>query len=189
MWQTARGRFGVDRTFLAGAILLLSFLVVSPSSVTAAGVAHSRLRRAAPKATPAARQPATAATLSSDRQMLNRLQDRQASLEKQNADFNATIRRQMNQLAGGMADSRTATQEMLETANKRIDSTQRLLKISVVLLLMLQGGTLLYIARQRPMREGNSSAWKGARADQEGMVGWREGEPLQDQEMGPSEMH
>ena len=175
MWQTARGRSGVDCTFVAVVAVFLSFLVASPSSAAAAGVVHSRNRRAAPEAAPAVRQPATAPTLNPDREMLIRLQNGQRTLEKQTADFNAAIQRQMSQLSSGIADSRRETQQMLEATGKRIDSTRRFLKIIVALLILLCGG-LLYVARHLPSRENKSSVWKGdvrPEPDQEGIVGWR----------------
>jgi len=107
--------------------------------------------------------------------MLIRLQDGQRTLEKQTADINAAIQRQMNQLSNGIADSRRETQQMLEATSKRIDSTQRFLKIIVTLLILLCGG-LLYVARQLPRSEDNSSVWKeGAtpEPDQEGIVSWK----------------
>ena len=186
MWQTARGRSGVDCTFIAVVAVFLSILVASPSSAAAAGVVHSRNRRAAPKVAPAVRQPATAAILNPEREMLIRLQDGQRTLQKQTADFNAAILRQMSQLSSGIADSRRETQQMLEATGRRIDSTQRLLKIIVALLILLCGG-LLYVARHLPSREDKSSLWKGdvtPEPDQEGIVSWRKSEPLNRQEAG-----
>lgn len=172
MWQTARDRSGVDRISIAVVAALLYILVASPSSVAAAGVAHSRIRRAAPKAE--VKQPATAAILNPERTMLIRLQDGQRTLEKQTTDFNAAIQRQISQLSSGIADSRRETQQILEATGKRIDSTQRFLKIIVALLILLSGG-LLYVARQLPRREEKSSVWKGdvmPEPDQEGIVSW-----------------
>ena len=175
MWQTARGRSGVDCTFVAVVAVFLSFLVASPSSAAAARVAHSGIGRAAPKTAPAVRQPATAAILNPEREMLIRLQNGQRTLEKETADFNVAIQRQISQLSSGIADSRRETQQMLEATGKRIDSTQRFLKIIVVLLVLLCGG-LLSVARQLPRREDKSSVSKGdaiPEPDQEGVVGWR----------------
>ncbi len=175
MWQTARGQSGVDRSFIAVVAVFLSFLVASPSSVAAAGVVHSRNRRAAPKVAPAIKQPATAAILNPEREMLIRLQDEHRTLQKQTADFNAAILRQMSQLSSGIEDSRRETQQMLEATGKRIDSTQRFLKIIGALLLLLSGG-LLYVARQLPIRENKSSVRKGdvtPEPDQAGIIGWR----------------
>ncbi len=186
MWRTARGQSGVDCTFIAVVAALLSILAASPSSVAAAGVAHSRIRRAAPKAVPAVRQPATAAILNPEREMLTRLQDGQRTLEKRTADFNAAIQRQMSQLSSGIADSRRETQQKLEATDRRIDSTQRLLKIIIALLILLCGG-LLYVARKLPSREDKSSLWKAdvtSEPDQEGIVSWRKSEPLNRQEAG-----
>jgi len=107
--------------------------------------------------------------------MLIRLQNGQRTLEKETADFNVAIQRQISQLSSGIADSRRETQQMLEATGKRIDSTQRFLKIIVVLLVLLCGG-LLSVARQLPRREDKSSVSKGdaiPEPDQEGVVGWR----------------
>ena len=186
MWQTARGRSGVDCTFVAVVAVFLSFLVASPSSAAAARVAHSGIGRAAPKTAPAVRQPATAAILNPEREMLIRLQNGQRTLEKETADFNVAIQRQISQLSSGIADSRRETQQMLEATGRRIDSTQRLLKIIVALLILLCGG-LLYVARHLPSREDKSSLWKGdvtPEPDQEGIVSWRKSEPLNRQEAG-----
>ena len=155
---------------------LLSLLVASPSSAAAAKVAHPRMRRAAPIAVaPAVKRPATAAILNPEREMLIRLQDGQRTLEKQTADFNAAIQRQISQLSSGIVDSRRETRQMLEATGKRIDSTQRFLKLIVALLVLLCGG-LLYVARQLPRLEDKSLAWKGdvkPEPDDEGIVSWR----------------
>ncbi len=187
MWQAARGRFCVYPTFIAVVAVVLSVLVASPSSVAAARGAHSRIRRAAPKAAaPAVKRPATAAILNTDREMLIRLQDGQRTLEKQTADFNTAIQRQRNQLSSGIADSRRETQQLLGTIGKRIDSTRRLLELIVALFVLLCGG-LLYIARQLPKLGDKSFAWKEdvkPEPDDEGIVSWRKGEQLNGQEAG-----
>jgi len=186
MWQTATSRSSVDCTFIAVVAALLSILVASPSSKAAAGAAHSRIRGAAPKAAPAVRQPATPATLNPEREMLIRLEDGQRTLENQTADFNAAIQRQISQLSGGIADSRRETQQKMEATGRRIDSTQRLLKTIVALLILLCGG-LLYVARHLPSLEYKSSLCKGdvtPEPDQEGIVSWRKSEPLNHQKAG-----
>jgi len=141
---------------------------------------------AAPKAVPVVRQPATAAILNPEREMLIRLQDGQRTLEKQTVDFNAAIQRQISQLSSGIADSRRETRQKMEATGRRIDSTQRLLKIIVALLILLCGG-LLYVARHLPSREDKSSLWKGdvtPEPDQEGILSWRKSEALNRQEAG-----
>ena len=187
MWQTTRGRSGVHFTFIAVVAFFLSLLVASPSSAAAAKVAHSRIRTAASKAAaPAVRQPATAALLNPGREMLVRLQDGQRTLEKQTADFNAALQRRVSQLSSGIEDSRRETQQMLEATDKRIDSTQRFLKLIVALLALVCAG-LLYVARQLPRLEDESLTWKGdvkPAPDEEGIVSWRTGEPLNGQEAG-----
>jgi hypothetical protein len=181
MWRTSRGRSGVHFTFIAVVAVFLSLLVASPSSVAAARGAHSRIRRAAPKAAaPAVKRPATAAILNTDREMLIRLQDGQRTLEKQTADFNTAIQRQISQLSSGIADSRREIQQLLGTTGKRIDSTRRLLELIVALLVLLCGG-LLYIARQLPRPGDKSFAWKSdvkPEPDDEEIVSWRKGEQL-----------
>jgi len=187
MWQTARGRSGVHFISITIVVVLLSLLVASPSSAAAAKVAHSRMRRAAPiAAAPVAKRPTTAAILNPEREMLIRLQEGQRTLEKQTADFNTAIQRQISQLSSGIVDSRRETREMLEATGKRIDSTQRFLKLIVALLALLCGG-LLYVARQLPRLEDKSLAWKGdakPELDDEGIVSWQKGEPLNGQEAG-----
>jgi hypothetical protein len=112
--------------------------------------------------------------------MLLRLQDGQRSLEKQTADFNADIQIRISQLSAGIEDSDRKTQEMLEQTARRIDSTRRLLKLIVALLVLSWGG-LLYVARQLPRLQDKSVAWNGKvpepAPDEEGIVSWRKGEP------------
>lgn len=187
MWQTARDRSSVHFISITIVVVFLSLLVASPSSAAAAKVAHSRMRRAAPIAvTPVVKRPATAAILKPELEMLIRLQEAQRTLEKQTADFNTAIQRQISQLSSGIVDSRRETREMLKATDKRIDSTQRFLKLIVALLALLCGG-LLYVARQLPRLEGKSLAWKGdakPELDDEGIVSWQKGEPLNGQEAG-----
>src|SRR6266852_682356 len=69
--------------------------------------------------------------------------------------------------------------EMLEQTALRIDSTQRLLKLIVALLVLSWGG-LFYIARRLPKHQEKSVAWKGkvpASAPDEETVSWQKGEP------------
>jgi hypothetical protein len=184
MWQTARYRSGVHCTFIAVAAVFLSLLVASPSSVAAARGTDSRIRRADPKAAPAVREPAAAAILNPDREALIRLRDGQRTLEQQTADFNAAIQRQISQVSSGIVDSRKQTQQILEATGRHIDSTQRFLKLIVALLVLLCGG-LLYVAQQLPRLGDKSFARKGEvelEPDEEGIVSWRTGEPLNGQE-------
>jgi tellurite resistance protein len=187
MWQTARDRSSVQFTFIAVVAVVLSLLVASPSSATAAKVAHSRMRRPARIAVaPVVKRPATAAILNPEREMLIRLQDGQRTLEKQTADFNTATQRQISQLSSGIGDSRRETRQMLEATGKRIDSAQKVLKLIVALLVLLCGG-LLYVARQLPRLGDKSFAWKGditPEPDQEGIVSWRKGDQLDGQEAG-----
>jgi len=112
--------------------------------------------------------------------MLLRLQDGQSTLEKQTADFNAGIQRRISQLSAGIEDSQRKTQEMLEQTAQRVDSSRRLLKLMVALLVLSWGG-LLYVARQFPRLQDKSVAWKGKvpepAPDEEGIVSWRKGGP------------
>ena len=180
MWRTARSRSGVNSTLITVVSAFLSLLIASPSSAVAARVAHSRIRSAAPK--PAAspgRQIATG-TLNPDREMLLRLQEGQRTLEKQTAEFNAGIQTLMRQLSGGIEDSERKTQKMLEQTTLRIDSTQRLLKLIVALLVLSWGG-IFYIARQLPKLRDKSVARNDkvpeSALDEERIVGWQKGEP------------
>src|SRR5712692_1640946 len=185
MWRTARSRSGVDgilitvvRAFLS--LLIASPLIASPSSAAAARVAHSRLRSAAPKPAAAAGRHIATGILNPDREMLLRLQEGQRTLEKQTADFNAGIQRRISQLSAGIEDSQRKTQEMLEQTAQRVDSSRRLLKLIVALLVLSWGG-LLYAARQFPRLQDKSVAWKGKvpepAPDEEGIVSWRKGGP------------
>ncbi len=181
MWRTARSRSGVNSTLITVVSAFLSLLIASPSSAAAAKVAHSRIRSAAPK--PAAspgRQIATG-TLNPDREMLLRLQEGQRTLERQTAEFNADIQTRIRQLSGGIEDSERKTQEMLEQTALRIDSTQRLLKLIVALLVLSWGG-LFYIVRLLPKLRDQSVAWKAkvpeSALDEEGIVSRQKGEPL-----------
>jgi hypothetical protein len=112
--------------------------------------------------------------------MLLRLQEGQRTLEKQTAEFNAGIQTRMRQLSGGIEDSERKTQEMLEQTAQRIDSTQRLLKLIVALLVLSWGG-LFYIALQLPKLRDKSVVGKGkvpeSALDEERIVGWQKGEP------------
>jgi len=113
--------------------------------------------------------------------MLLRLQMGQNTLGMQTADFNATIQQRMSQLSAGIEDSQRKTKEMLEQTAQRIDSSRRLLKLIVALLVLSWGG-LLYVARQLARLQDKSVAWKGKvpepTPDEEGIVGWRKGGPL-----------
>ena len=112
--------------------------------------------------------------------MLLRLQEGQRTLGKQTAEFNADIQTRISQLSGGIEDSQRKTQEMLEQTALRIDSTQRLLKLIVALLVLSWGG-LFYIVRQLPKREDKSVPSKGkvpeSALDEKEIVGWQKGEP------------
>src|SRR6266849_6690796 len=145
MWRTARSQSGVDGILITVVSAFLSLLIASPSSAAAARVAHSRIRSAAPKPAAAAGRQIAIGILNPDREMLLRLQEGQRSLEKQTAEFNAGIQTRMRQLSAGIEDSERKSQEMLEQTVLRIDSTQRLLKLIVALLVLSWGG-LFYIA-------------------------------------------
>ncbi len=180
MWRTARSRSGVDGILITVVSAFLSLLIASPSSAAAARVAHSRLRSAAPKPAAVAGRHIATGILNPDREMLLRLQDGQSTLEKQTADFNAGIQRRISQLSAGIEDSQRKTQEMLEQTAQRVDSSRRLLKLIVALLVLSWGG-LLYAARQFPRLQDKSVAWKGKvpepAPDEEGIVSWRKGGP------------
>src|SRR5712692_5359249 len=180
MWRTARSPSGVNSTLITVVSAFLSLLIASPSPAVAARVAHSRMRSAAPKPAAAAGRQIATGILNPDREMLLRLQDGQRSLEKQTADFNAGIQTRIRQLSAGIEDSERKSQEMLEQTALRIDSTRRLLKLIVALLVLSWGG-LLYVARQLPRLRDKSVAWKGKvpeSAPDEAIVGWQKGEPL-----------
>ena len=180
MWRTAGSRSGVNSTLITVVIALLSFLIASPSSAVAAKVAHSRIKRAAPKSAATPARQIAPRTLNPDREMLLRLQEGQRTLEKQTAEFNADVQARIRQLSGGIEDSERKTQEALEQTALRIDSTQRLLKVIVALLVLSWGG-FFYIARQLPKLEDKSVASKGkvpeSALDEEEIVGWQKGEP------------
>jgi hypothetical protein len=179
MWRTARSRSGVNSTLITVVSAFLSLLIASPSSAVAAKVAHSRIKSAAPKpAAPAGKQTATG-IFNPDREMLLRLQEGQRTLEKQIPELNAGIQTRIRQLSGEIEDSERKTREMLEQTALRIDSTQRLLKLIVALLVLSWGG-LFYIARRLLKLQEKSVAWKGkvpASAPDEATVSWQKGEP------------
>ena len=160
---------------------LLSLLIALPSSAVAARVAHSRIRSSAPKPAAAAGRQIAAGILNPDREMLLRLQDGQRTREKQTADFNAGIKTQIGQVSARIEVSERKTQEVLEQTAQRIDSTRRLLRLIVALLVLSWGG-LFYIARQLAKLQDKSVAWKGkvpeSATDEEGIVSWQNGEPL-----------
>jgi hypothetical protein len=130
---------------------------------------------------PAVKQPADG-VLNPDHEILIRLENRQLALEKQTADLNAAVQRQMSQLSSAVEDSRRKSQQMLRETGKRIDSTESLLKIIVALLVLLFGG-LLYIGRQLLSPPDKGLAWKrdvpdvpnflAPGPDEEGIVGLR----------------
>jgi hypothetical protein len=179
MWRTARSWSGVNSTLITVVSAFLSLLIASPSSAVAAKVAHSRIKSAAPKpAAPAGKQIATG-IFNPDREMLLRLQEGQRTLEKQIPELNAGIQTRIRQLSGEIEDSERKTREMLEQTALRIDSTQRLLKLIVALLVLSWGG-LFYIARRLLKLQEKSVAWKGkvpASAPDEATVSWQKGEP------------
>lgn len=177
MWRTARGPSGVYNSALLTTIVCLSLIIASPRLVGAARSRY-RMRAPAPKTVaPVVRQPAVG-VLSPDQEILIRVENGQRTLEKQTAELNAAIQRQMSQLSNAVEDSRRETQQILRQAGK-VDSTQRLLKIILALLLVLCGG-LLYIAWQLPSPPDKGFAWKGdvpdvieLGSDEEGIVGLR----------------
>ena len=181
MWRTASSRSRVIGTAIIIVGAFVSLLIASPSSAVPARVAHSRIRNAAPKPAAAAGRQTATGILNPDREMLLRLQEGQRTLEKQTAELNAGVQTQIRQLSGGIEDSERKTQEMLEQTALRIDSTRRLLKLIVALLLVSWGG-LFYVARQFPKLQGKSVAWKGkvpeSAPDDEGIASWQKGEPL-----------
>jgi hypothetical protein len=184
MWRTARCQSGAHGTLITTVVACLSLIMVSPSLVAAARGAHSRNRRMATKAArPAVKQPADG-ILNPDHEILIRLENRQLAVEKQTADLNAAVQRQMSQLSSAVEDSRKETQQMLGQTAKRIDSTESFLKIIVALLVLLCGA-LLYIGRQLLSPPDKGLAWKGnvpdvrngpePESDEEGIVEWRMG--------------
>ncbi len=196
MLRTARGNWGVDNVLAAIVVIFLSLLTVSPSSAATARVGHSRRRSAAPKAPGPAVNPVTFGVFNSDHEILTRPQneqrtlERQRTLEKQTADFNAAIQGQMAQLSSRVENSERETQQMLEGNRERIVSTQRLLKVIIALLVLFCGG-LLFLARRLPglsdrssaRLQDNASAWKRdvmepKLQDDDGIVSWRKGEQL-----------
>lgn len=180
MWRTARTRSGVNSTSITVVIAFLSLVIASPSSAVPARVAPSRIRSAAPKPAATPGRQIASRILNPDREMLLRLQEGQRTLGKQTAEFNADIQTRISQLSGGIEDSQRKTQEMLEQTALRIDSTQRLLKLIVALLVLSWGG-LFYIARQLPKSEDKSVPSKGkvpeSALDEKEIVGWQKGEP------------
>jgi hypothetical protein len=181
MWRTARSRSGVDGILITVVSAILSLLIASPRSAAAARVAHSRLRSAAPKPAAAAGRHIATGSLNPEREMLLRLQDGQGTLQKQSADFNAGIQTRISQLRAGIEDSQRKTQEMLEQNAQRVDSSRRLLKLIVTLLVLSWGG-FLYVARLLARLQDKSVAWKGKvpepAPDEEGIVSWRKVGPL-----------
>ncbi len=190
MLRTARGNWGVDEVLVAIVAIFLSLLLVSPSSAATARVGHSRTRSAALKAPGPAVNPVAFGVFNSDHEILTRLQNRQRTLEKQTADFNAAIQGQMAQLSSRVENSQRETQQMLEENRERIVSTQRFLKVIVALLVLFCGG-LFFVARQVPglsdrssaRPQNNASAWKRdvmepKLEDDDGIVSWRKGEQL-----------
>jgi hypothetical protein len=180
MWRTARSRSGVNSTSITVVIAFLSLLIASPSSAVPARVAHSRIRSAAPKPAATPGRQIAPGIPNPDRAMLLHLQEGQRTLEKQTAEFNADIQTRIRQLTGGIEDSQRKAQEMMEQTALRIDSTQRLLKLIVALLVLSWGG-LFYIARRLPKLEDKSVASKGkvpeSALDEKEIVGWQKGEP------------
>jgi len=177
MWRIARGQSRVHGILITTAIVCLSFITVSPSLVAAARGAHSRMRAmVSKKARPVVRQPA-AGVPNPDQEILIRLENGQQTLEKQTADLKAAVQRQMSQLGSAIEDSRKETQQMLRQTGK-IDSTLRLLRVIVALLVLLCGG-LLYIGQQLQSRPNKGFVWKGDLPDvpeqshEEGIVGLR----------------
>jgi hypothetical protein len=161
MWPTIRGRSGVEGTLITVVSAFLFLLTVLPSSAAVARIAHSRIRRIAPKAAvPAHREPAPVAIVNPDSEVLLRLQDGQRTLEQRTADFNAAIQRRISQLSVEVGDSQRATQQALEQTNQRLDSARWFLKFMLAMLIFSLGG-LLYVARQLSGLQDKSFKWKG----------------------------
>lgn len=176
MWRTTRDRYGAVNTLTGVVVVLLSFVLLTPSSVVAATAEHFQTNRKAPRAVTRLIKPPTK-ILNPDHDILIRLEKGQRALEKHATDLEAAIQKQVSQLSRGIEDSRKETQQMLEATGKRIKLTQQLLTIVIALLVVSCGG-VFYLARRLRRLESELSVRvmkPNQQADQ--AVEWQEGEP------------
>jgi len=179
MWPTANSRSGFAASIIVvSAVLVL--LASQPSSPAEPRVPHSRIKRMVPRTTALAHsEPARAGTLNHGSDVLVRLQDGQTTLTKQTADFSAAVQRRLSELSAQLGESQRERQLVLEQTNRRLGSTERLLKFVVALQVVLLGG-LVYLASQLPQLQDKSFKWKGKipepDAVEEGIVSWSTGE-------------
>jgi len=94
--------------------------------------------------------------VSSDQQILIRLENGQRTLEQQTAVLNAALQRQISQLHSAIEDSGKETQQLIQQ-NAKTNSTNGLLLMVLALLLMIASG-LAYIAWQLPSLTGQGLA-------------------------------
>jgi hypothetical protein len=159
MWKSAPCQSAIRGTLVILVVACLSVVIASPSLLGAARNSRSRNTATALKATRRAVGQPTAGILSPDQQILIRLENGQRTLEKQTADINAALQRQVSQLSSAVEDSRKETNQLLQrTAN--VDSIQRLLIMVLALLVLIAGG-VVYVAWQLPSLTGRGLARKG----------------------------
>jgi hypothetical protein len=154
-------------TDILGSVVTTAIACVFVVAATAAlaGTArttHSRKGRAALKEEHPVTRQATSEVLTSDRQILVRLEARQRAFEEHSQDNTAALSRQISQLSSAVEDSRKDMQKLLEQ-NAKMPSTQRLPTIVFVLLVAIGIG-LVYIVWQLQRLTAGGVGLKGEAA-------------------------
>jgi len=162
MRKSAPCQSPIHSTLVIIVVACLSVVVAAPSLVGAARDRRSRNAATALKATPRVVRQPRAGIVTSDQQILIRLENGQRTLEQKTADLNAALQRQISQLSSSVEDSRKETQQLLRRTEKG-NLSQRLLIMILALLVLLANG-LVYLAWQLPSLAGKGLARKGKAA-------------------------
>ena len=161
MRKSALCQSAIHRTLVIIVVACLSVVVAAPSLVGAAARDRRSAARAL-KATPRVVRQPRAGIVTSDQQILIRLENGQRTLEQKTADLNAALQRQISQLFRSVEASRKETQQLLQRTEKG-NSSQRLLIMILALLVLVVSG-LVYVAWQLPSLAGKGLARKGEAA-------------------------
>jgi hypothetical protein len=176
MCRTRRVQYGAVDSLISVMAALLSFVVLTSTSVAAAPEAHPRAIRTAPRAVTRAVKPQTKA-FTPDHDILIRLEKGQRALEERVTSLEAEIRQQVDQQSRGIEDSRKEAQQMLVAVSKRVKLTERLLMIVIVLLVALCGGSWYFAGRLTGLENKLLAHVVKPQPRDEQAVEWQEGKP------------
>jgi hypothetical protein len=126
-----------------------------------------------------------AGALEQQAEVLAGLQVSQSALEKQTADSDSVVHREISQLTADVANSRRESQQDLKQAieqtSQRIDSLRRWLRSFALLFFVSLGGLLYVISRGSKVREQHYRTWKSEVPEMTygEIAGWQNGEAAQ----------